>query len=141
MKRTLLLILALALSLSLFSCGPDEIVADLSTAKTVEIAAHAMDGSRDVKHYQITNAVVVSTVANTFARFVLERVEITEPTKISYEIRFLDVEGRELDAYTVLAGHNVIERDGVQYQLRDDMNLDGYLDDLVKLLAPILSQS
>ena len=129
MKKLTALFLALICIFVLASCSVSWTDAEIKNAKSVEITCYDNHGSSDaVEVYTITDERSVNNICNTFSLLVVKKVKITEPTMMSYSIRFLDEAGNTIETVSLLFGYNVVQC-GELYKITDEMDINRYIEE------------
>ena len=129
MKKLTALFLALICIFVLASCSVSWTDAEIKNAKSVEITCYDNHGSSDaVEVYTITDERSVNNICNTFSLLVVKKVKITEPTMMSYSIRFLDEAGNAIETVSLLFGYNVVQC-GELYKITDEMDINRYIEE------------
>ena len=126
MKRFIALVFALfalICMLAVTGCSVSWTEEEIKHAKSVEITCYDNHGSSDaVEIYTITDEKEVNSICNTFSLLVVKKAKITEPTMMSYSVRFLDGSGNTIETVNLLYGHNVI-----QYKITGEMDINRYI--------------
>ena len=129
MKKLTALFLALICIFVLASCSVSWTDAEIKNAKSVEITCYDNHSSSDaVEVYTITDERSVNNICNTFSLLVVKKVKITEPTMMSYSIRFLDEAGNTIETVSLLFGYNVVQC-GELYKITDEMDINRYIEE------------
>ncbi len=138
MKKLIVIVLALVCMLGLVGCSifATEVSwtdKEIKNAKSIEIDCYDNQGGvKVVEVYTITDEKEVNNICNTFSLLVVKKVKITEPTSMSYSIRFLDDSGNTIETVNLLFGWNVIQCGGL-YKITDEMDINRYIrEDVLK---------
>ena len=130
MKKLTAIVLTFICLFSLASCSVNWTDKEIKNAKSVEITCYDSHNVPKVLGvYTITDEREVNNICNTFSLLVVKNVKITEPTAISYDIRFLDSSGNEIESVSLLFGYNVVKSNGRLYKITDEMDINRYISE------------
>lgn len=135
MKKTMVMLLLCALTLTLFACGAknpmrDDLTATRNTGN-IEIRVYSMT-DQTYTDYVIKDRAAVREICDTFSSLELEKVKITEPLATSYTVTFCNANGVGVESLTVVSGYNVIHYDGNLYRVQEDFDVHVYITGLVE---------
>ena len=127
MKRLISLILVCICALGLTGCSVSWTDAEIKSAKSVEITCYSSHIGEDSVVYTVSDEKEVGNICNTFSLLVVKKAKITEPTEMSYTLRFLDSTGTEIESVNLLFGYNVVQCNGQLYKITDEMDINRYI--------------
>ena len=127
MKQLIAIVLIFICLFSLASCSVNWTDKEIKNAKSVEITCHSSHVGEDSVVYTVSDEKEVGNICNTFSLLVVKKTKITEPTEMSYTIRFLDDAGKEIEAVILLFGYNVVQCNGQLYKITDEMDINRYI--------------
>lgn len=127
MKKLIAIVFIFLCLFCLASCSVNWTDKEIRNAKSVEITCYSSHVGEDSVVYTVSDEKEVGNICNTFSLLVVKKTKITEPTKMSYTIRFLDDAGKEIEFVNLLFGFNVVQSNGQLYKITDDMDINRYI--------------
>lgn len=132
MKRIVLLLLCLVLSVSLCACTAKWTDEDITKATKIEITKYDSDDPNIKVIYTITDEDMVSSFTNTFSEFEVKDTHIRKEIARSYYVRFLG-NGGEIDHITVITGHNTLQdKHGDLYKIAGNIDVEDYINEVIE---------
>ena len=136
MKRILpFLGVMLMLAATFTGCAQTTQINDLSRTSYIEVRAFS-NVDRTYADYVIKDAAVVDDVCATLQSLTLQKVKITEPLGIAYQLTFYDHAHRKINVISVVFG-NYLDYDGDICKILSDCNVVAYLERTVSTLTPV----
>jgi len=136
MKRSLtFLLVLLVLSGLLCGCARQVQIGDLSRTSYIEVRAFSST-DRSYTDYVVSDYREVDEVCATLQALTLEKVRITEPLGISYQLTFYDLAHRRINSMRIIFG-NYVDYNGDLHKITSDCDVGAYLNGIVAKLTPV----
>lgn len=137
MKRFLPFFLILLLLPSvLIGCAKTTSIKDLSRTSYIEIRAFSTT-DQSYTDYVITDYEAVDEICETLHILTLERIKITKPLHLAYQLLFFDHAHREIGGIGIVSG-NLVDYNGDLHKVTSDCDLEAYLAGIVSDLTPVI---
>lgn len=136
MKRILpCLLLALLLTAQMVGCARSVQIDDLSRTSYVEVRAFS-NVDHTYTDYVITDYREVDEICNTLQSLSLQKVKITEPLGLAYQLTFFDHAHRRIQVISFVFG-NYVDYNGNLHKITSDCDVIAYLERTVSTLTPV----
>lgn len=99
---------------------------EIRNAESIEITCYDNANGDITGVYTISDEKEVNNICNTFSLLVVKKTSISEPIAMSYVIRFLDDEDKEIENVYLLHGYNVVGNNGL-FRITDEMDINRYI--------------
>lgn len=138
MKRILPLFLLVLLTASFAGCARTVQIDDISRTSYIEVRAFSNVDQTYTDHV-IKDAAVVDEVCTTLQSLTLQKVKITEPLALAYQLTFFDHAHRRINVISVVFG-NYVDYNGNLHKITNDCDVVAYLERTVSELTPVFQE-
>ena len=139
MKRILpFFSIILMLTAALAGCARATQIEDLSRTSYIEVRAFS-NTDQSYTDYVITDYREVDDICNTLQMLTLQKVKITEPLGIAYQLTFYDHAHRRINVISVVF-ENYVDYNGNLHKITSECDVVAYLERTVSTLTPVFQE-